>query len=184
LVEISEWVDATKASDRSGHGGGGRMFRLNRLTDYGVVVLTQICLSNNGLCSAQQISRRTGVPLPTVSKVLNILTRDGLVESHRGATGGYALSRRPDEIAVADIIQALEGPIALTACVDSGGGNCEVESICPMRGGWDKVNRAIRDALNSVSLADMIGGAWPLGGDAEAGADGRAAAAALARGAG
>lgn len=133
------------------------MFRLNRLTDYGVVVLTQICLSNNGLCSAQQISRRTGVPLPTVAKVLNVLTREGLVESQRGAAGGYALSRPADRIAVADIIEALEGPIALTACVESAGGHCEVESICPMRGGWDKVNRAIQNALHSVTLAEMMG---------------------------
>lgn len=139
------------------------MFRLNRLTDYGVVVLSQIFLSNNGLCSAQQIAQRTGVPSPTVAKVLNVLTREGLVESHRGATGGYALSRPADKIAVADIIQALEGPIALTACVDNAEGHCDVEAICPMRGGWDKVNRAIQQALDSVSLLDMIAGVTPFG---------------------
>jgi FeS assembly SUF system regulator len=136
------------------------MFRLNRLTDYGVVVLTQIYLSNHGLASAQQIARRTGVPVPTVAKVLNILTREGLVESHRGASGGYALSRPASEIAVSDIIQALEGPIALTACVDSSDSQCDVAGICPMRGGWDKVNRAIQGALESVSLAEMMGSAW------------------------
>ena len=137
------------------------MFRLNRLTDYGVVVLTQLCLSE-GLSSAQQIANRTGVPVPTVAKVLNLLTRASLVQSHRGATGGYSLTRPAEDIAVSEIIQALEGPVALTACVENAEGNCGVEAICPMRGGWEKVNRAIQDALGSVTLAEMIGGAMPL----------------------
>lgn len=138
------------------------MFRLNRLTDYAVVVLSQMSLDRRGLSSAQQIAHATGVPLPTVAKVLNVLTREGLVESHRGATGGYALSRPATEISVADIIQALEGPIALAACVDSAAGCCEVESVCPMRGSWDKVNDAIRQALESVTLQDMMAAGSPF----------------------
>jgi FeS assembly SUF system regulator len=137
------------------------MFRLNRLTDYAVVVLSQMSGSTRRLRSAQQISRDTGVPLPTVAKVLNALTREGLVESHRGAAGGYALSRDAGRITVAEIIQAMEGPIALTACVDAGGG-CEVESICPMRGTWDKVNRAIHQALSQVTLKDLVEGSSPF----------------------
>lgn len=142
------------------------MFRLNRLTDYAVVVMAQMSAHDKALSSAQQIAHETGVPLPTVAKVLNVLTREGLVTSHRGAAGGYTLTRPATEIPVSDIIAALEGPIALTACVDAASG-CEVEAVCPMRGTWDKVNRAIEDALKQVSLHDLIaesplpGGAFP-----------------------
>ena len=146
------------------------MFRLNRLTDYAVVVMAQLALRDKATLAAGEIARDTGVPLPTVAKVLNALARDGLIVSHRGAAGGYGLSRPADEIAVADIIQAIEGPIALTACVDGSTNHCDVEDLCPMRGGWDKVNRAIRGALDSVSLADM---ATPVLGFAERDADER-----------
>ncbi|WP_422366663.1 SUF system Fe-S cluster assembly regulator [Pelagibius sp.] len=131
------------------------MFRLNRLTDYGVVLMSQMSLRGGELRSAQQISDDTAVPLPTVAKLLNLLSKAGLVTSQRGAAGGYALSRSPEEISVAQIIQALEGPIALTACVTGASDSCDVESLCPMRGNWDKVNTAIQDALTSVSLAEM-----------------------------
>ena len=132
------------------------MFRLNRLTDYAVVVMTQMALRGGETRSAQQISEDTGVPLPTVAKLLNLLGRAKLVTSQRGAAGGYTLSTEPEEISVAQIIQALEGPIALTACVDGAADTCDAESFCPMRGNWNKVNGAIREALTSVSLADMM----------------------------
>lgn len=139
------------------------MFRLNRLTDYAVVVLSQMSLRGEELRSAQQISDDTAVPLPTVSKLLNLLGRAGLVTSQRGATGGYTLSRSPEQISIAQIIQALEGPIALTACVDGAVESCDVESFCPMRGNWNKVNTAIQDALTSVSLAEMSAFPAPFG---------------------
>jgi FeS assembly SUF system regulator len=131
------------------------MLRLNRLTDYGVVVLIQMAQNRDDLWTASRISQDTGVPLPTVSKLLNALAHAELITSHRGASGGYTLERRAEMITVAEIIQALEGPIALTACVDGATGGCEVESICPMRGNWDKVNKAIQGALGQVTLADM-----------------------------
>jgi FeS assembly SUF system regulator len=131
------------------------MFRLNRLTDYAVVVMAQMSLRGDTVRTAPQISQETGVPLPTVAKLLNALARENLVASHRGAAGGYALSKPAEEITVAEIIQALEGPIALTACVDGSVGSCESETLCPMRGNWDKVNKAIRHALSGVTLADM-----------------------------
>lgn len=132
------------------------MFRLNRLTDYAVVVMSQMALRGTETRSAQQISEDTGVPLPTVSKLLNLLGHAKLVTSQRGASGGYILSARPEEITVAQIIQAMEGPIALTACVDGAVDTCDAESFCPMCGNWNKVNGAIREALASVKLADMI----------------------------
>ena len=131
------------------------MFRLNRLTDYAVVVMAQMAHGRDEMRTAPQISQDTGVPQPTVAKLLNALARENLVSSQRGAAGGYALSRPAEEITVAEIIQALEGPIALTACVDGSGDNCGSEPLCPMRGNWDKVNRAIHHALSGVTLADM-----------------------------
>ena len=137
------------------------MFRLNRLTDYAVVVMTQMTRRPDEVHTAPQIATDTGIPLPTVAKLLNALARESLVESHRGAAGGYALGRPAEEVSVAQIIQAMEGPIALTACVDGAPGHCESQSLCPMRGNWDKVNRAIRSALEGVTLADMAMG-FPL----------------------
>jgi len=131
------------------------LFRLNRLTDYAVVVLTQMARRPGVLTSAQQIADQGQLPLPTVAKLLNALARADIVASHRGASGGYSLGRGTTEITVADIVQALEGPIALTACVEGAPDPCGVSSLCPMAGNWNKVNEAIRDALASVTLADM-----------------------------
>lgn len=134
------------------------MFRLNRLTDYAVVLMSQMAHERQKVRTAPQISQESGLPLPTVAKLLNALARDGLVTSHRGAAGGYTLARPAEDIPVAAIIQALEGPIALTSCVSGADDNCEVASLCPMHGNWNKVNSAIREALEKVSLADMTPG--------------------------
>ncbi len=139
------------------------MFRLNRLTDYAVVVLSQMTPGDRGLASAQQLSDCSGVPLPTVAKLMNRLTRHGIVTSFRGATGGYCLSRAAEEISVAAIIEAVEGPIALTACAEGSPDPCDVQSLCPMAGNWNEVNRAIRRALDDVSLSDMLPSGFGLG---------------------
>ena len=135
------------------------MFKLNKLTDYGVVVMTQMAQDHeNGaraVRTAHDIASSLGLPLPTVSKLLNALARDGLVRSQRGASGGYSLSRPAEEISMAAIIQSLEGPIALTACVHGSDDQCDVEQLCPMSGNWNRVNGAIRTALENVTLADM-----------------------------
>lgn len=130
------------------------MFRINRMTDYAVVLLVDMARKRT-VRSAQQIAAETGVPLPTVSKIMKTLTRDGLVTSVRGAGGGYALGREPGVITVADMIQAVEGPIALTSCVEEAEEECGIESLCPMHGHWTQVNTAVRGALSTVSLADM-----------------------------
>ena len=132
------------------------MFKLNRLTDYAVVVMSQMSCNPKELWTAPRIAQDTGVPLPTVAKLLNALAHGNLISSHRGAAGGYTLDRSAEDISVAEIIQALEGPIALTACVDGASGSCEVESLCPMRGNWDRVNKAIHGALSKVTLAEMM----------------------------
>lgn len=131
------------------------MLKLNRLTDYAVVVLSQMAREPERLVTAPRLAQDSAMPMPTVAKVLKDLVREGVLVSERGVHGGYRLGRAPNEITVLQVIRALEGPVSLTACVDGTEGNCDVESLCPMRGNWDRVNRAIRTALESVSLADM-----------------------------
>ncbi len=136
------------------------MIKLSRLTDYAIVVMSEMARHIGAVHTVAQLADRTGVPAPTVAKLMKNLTPAGLTISHRGASGGYALSRPAAAITVADIVVALDGPIALTACVEGAGEECGVESLCPMRGGWDKINRAIRSALEQVTLADMMAPVW------------------------
>jgi FeS assembly SUF system regulator len=130
------------------------MIKISKLTDYAVVVLTQLS-RDNALHTVADLADATGVPGPTVAKLLKPLTAAGLVASHRGVNGGYSLNHAPECISVAAIITALEGPIAVTECVSDAESLCGVESLCPMRGNWDKINRAVRRALEEVTLADM-----------------------------
>ncbi|HEX5327982.1 MAG TPA: SUF system Fe-S cluster assembly regulator [Acetobacteraceae bacterium] len=130
------------------------MLRLSKLTDYAVVVLVRLS-RGEGVQGAPGISLATGIPEPTVAKVLKALAGTGLVASQRGAHGGYRLIRPLAAIPIADVIAALDGPIALTACVEGALGGCDVEGVCPMRGRWDPVNEAIQQALTNITLADM-----------------------------
>lgn len=132
------------------------MLRLNRMTDYGIVVLGQMAQDAGRVRTAAALADATGMPVPTVSKLLKQMAAASLVSAHRGAKGGYSLDRAAAAVTVTEIIQALEGPIALTACVDGAEECCEVEHSCPMRGNWNRVNRAIRSALDGVTLADML----------------------------
>lgn len=133
------------------------MLRLSKMTDYATVLLTQLGrgAGPSGVQTTPALAAATGLPEPTVAKVLRLLSQAEVVVSQRGARGGYALARPLGQIAVADVIAAVDGPIALTACVDGASGSCEVESLCPVRGRWDPVNAAIRTALGTITLADM-----------------------------
>ncbi|MCW8084950.1 SUF system Fe-S cluster assembly regulator [Sabulicella glaciei] len=131
------------------------MLKLSRLTDYGVVVLARMGAAPSLRQSAPELAHRTGLAEPTVAKVLKILAGAGLVEGVRGARGGYVLARPLDAIPLSDVITAFDGPIALTACVEGGGGGCGSEEHCPVRGRWDPVNHAIRQALSGITVADL-----------------------------
>jgi FeS assembly SUF system regulator len=131
------------------------MFKVNKMTDYATVILIDIAQSK-GVQSSQRIAAHTGIPLPTVSKLMKNLARAGLVASQRGAAGGYVLGRVPADITVADVIQAVEGPIALTACADTSDEKCSIQTLCPVQGKWNRVNTAVRSALEEVTLADMV----------------------------
>lgn len=130
------------------------MIRINRLTDYAVIVLAEM-LRAKGLRAVSQIAADTRVPVPTVAKLLKVLVHSGLVTSHRGAAGGYSLRGPATEITVADIIEAVEGPIAITTCVEDGDDLCGIELLCPMHDHWSRINRAIRRTLKEISLADI-----------------------------
>ncbi|MDH5410103.1 MAG: SUF system Fe-S cluster assembly regulator [Alphaproteobacteria bacterium] len=132
------------------------MFKISKMTDYGVVVMAQLAQATDAVVTAPDLAAGAGLPAPTVAKILKRMTQGGLVTSHRGTNGGYALSRPATEISVADIIGALEGPVAVTACVDGATGDaCSVESLCLIRGCWDRVNAAVNRTLKSMSLAEI-----------------------------
>lgn len=130
------------------------MLRLSKLTDYGTVVMTALARHPREQRNAAELAAHTHVAAPTVRKLLKRLTHAGLVESSRGARGGYRLARAPEEISVADVIAALEGPLGLTECALHDG-LCGIESECSLRGNWRIINRAIRRALTELSLAEM-----------------------------
>lgn len=132
------------------------LIRMTRLTDYGIVLLSYFARDpDRGMHNARDIAAAARLPLPTVNKILKALTRKGLLISHRGVKGGYSLARRPEEISMADIITATEGPVAITQCTVSLPGNCAQEHACPIHSNWQKINDAIRLALESVSLSEM-----------------------------
>jgi len=129
------------------------MIRVSKLTDYAIVLLAHLSQSDRTL-NAQELSSRSSVPLPTVSKLCKELSKAGLVVSHRGRKGGYGLARPADRITVAEVVEALEGPIALTECSQ---GSCEIEATCVAKASWDPVSRAIHGALSSLPLSAI---AW------------------------
>lgn len=130
------------------------MLRLSRLTDYAVVVLVKLARSG-GVTTSTSLASDTGIPEPTVAKVLKALAGGGLVASQRGARGGYRLELSLEAISITRVITAIDGPIALAACVDGGVGGCQAEQQCPIRGRWDVVNAAIRTTLDGITLAQM-----------------------------
>lgn len=131
------------------------MLKLGKLADYATMVMTVLAAEAGRPLSAHELAERTHVSEPTVAKVLKRLTRGAVIRSERGAQGGYRLARPAGRISVADIITAMEGPIALTECSTHGGG-CAVESSCGVRGNWRLINKAIRAALEAVTLDQMV----------------------------
>ena len=130
------------------------MLRVGKLTDYGTAIMTSLAQQPDRLQSAAEIAAELRLTLPTVSKVLKALVQHGLVVSLRGAKGGYSLAVQPEAISVAQIIAAIEGPIALTECSDTAKA-CEQASLCSVRGNWQRINKAVLAALQQVTLADL-----------------------------
>ena len=132
------------------------MLRISRLTDYATVLLAALAGEPGRVRTATALADETHIAAPTVSKLLKQLQRAGLVTSTRGLHGGYQLSRPPAQISAATILDALEGPLALTDCA-AGHGNCEIEDSCRVSRVWQRLNLAIRRALYDVTLAQLAG---------------------------
>lgn len=130
------------------------MLRLSKMADYGTVVMTTIAREPDRVHSATELAARIGLGVPTVSKILKTLAGKGLVESVRGAKGGYLLPRSPAKISIAQVISAMDGPIGMTEC-STMPGLCSQESDCTIRSNWLRINRVIRQALEEVTLAQM-----------------------------
>lgn len=131
------------------------MLRISKLTDYGTVVLAHLADHDTQVSSAADVATATGIGLPTVSKLLKALAKAELVNSTRGSHGGYVLSRPAATISAAEVIDALEGPVSITEC-SSAESHCNFESVCSVGGAWQRINVAIRRALDEVSLADLL----------------------------
>jgi FeS assembly SUF system regulator len=131
--------------------------RLSSLTDYAVVMMSAAARHCGGAArlNATLLAEQTGVPLPTAQKLVSRLSSAGLIESARGTGGGFRLSRPPSAISLADIVEAVEGPIQLTACVDGSRHDCAIEGNCQVRPHWSIVNEAVRGALADISLARL-----------------------------
>lgn len=138
------------------------MLKLSRLTDYGTVLLAHLAREPRARLSASELAQATRLGEPTVRKLLKMLARGGVVVSHRGAQGGYALARPPESISAVEIIDALEGPVALTEC-SGAHSSCEHERDCALNHGWPAINAAVRDALQAVTLAQLARPAGALG---------------------
>ena len=132
------------------------MIRLAKLTDYGLVLMTTVARqSSASVHTARDLAMATNLPLPTVSKLLKQLLQRGMLVSHRGINGGYSLAKEPTEISVAEIIAAIEGPIALTECSSDISGLCELERSCPTKTNQRVLSEVVRGALQKVTLSDL-----------------------------
>lgn len=131
------------------------MIRINRETDYATAILSVMAEQPDERYSATWLAAFRGLPGPVVSKILKQLVRGGLLISHRGAKGGYSLARSAEAISVAEIIIAIEGPIALTDCIEGGGAACQFSSNCAVSSNWTRINDVFYRALQGVSLKDM-----------------------------
>ncbi len=138
------------------------MLRMTKHADYGIVLMTRMAREAERRFTSPELAADTQLPLPTVSKILKHLVRGDLLVSHRGAKGGYSLGREPDRITVVEMISALDGPIAVTECIEDTPGSCSQESVCHLRGNWQRINLAVRQALEGISLADLTEPLPPL----------------------
>jgi FeS assembly SUF system regulator len=136
------------------------MLRLSKLADYGTLAMSYMALKPAEVHTAPEVASAIRLASPTVSKLLKLLARRGLLVSQRGAKGGYRLAHRPDRITVTQVVEAVDGPFVVTECND-GSCRCSLEPDCPIQGNWRRINRRLRDVLDGVTVADL---ARPRGG--------------------
>jgi FeS assembly SUF system regulator len=147
------------------------MFRITKQTDYGIMLLARLAeLPDDTVLSARDASEWCGLSLPMVSKILKSMARGRIVVSHRGVGGGYSLAQPAGKTSVASVIRALEGPISMVEC-GAYPGQCDQETICPVRVNWNRINGVVERALELVPISEMLGDETnellEIGGDAE-----------------
>lgn len=141
------------------------MIRLSNLADYAVVVMAAAARSRDPRLSAASVAAATSLPVPTVAKLMGALARAGLLRSSRGVAGGFSLAREAAAISLADVVEAIEGPIAMTQCQGHTPSDCQLEGSCQVRPHLGIINRTVREALAAVTLAQLAGesaGAKPV----------------------
>ena len=132
------------------------MLRITKAADYGIVLLAVMAEHEPGqIHTAREVAERSGLPLPMVSKIMRSLARGAVLTSHRGVTGGYSLDRSANDMTVAEVIRAIDGPISMVQCgVEPGA--CEQEPVCPTRINWARISREIERALESIQVSEML----------------------------
>ncbi len=134
------------------------MIRVTKITDYGVALMTRLARKDiSKQSTAPELAKAMHLPLPTVRKILKILTTENLLVSVRGVAGGYSLARKPQEITLMELVAALEGPVALTECATGDACNCALEKVCGLKENWSLLNQIMRNTLENYNLAQMAG---------------------------
>lgn len=131
------------------------MLRMTKQADYGMVLLSHMAVEPNRRYAAPELAAETQLPLPMVSKILKLLSRADVLDSHRGAKGGYSLAVDPADLSVNRMISVLDGPIAITECVEDAPGSCSQEATCQIRANWQRINTAVRGSLEQITLAEL-----------------------------
>ena len=126
------------------------------MADYAVLLVCKMSKNQDKFYSANELSLNTSLKTTTINKILTKLTKANITSSIRGVTGGYKLAMGADDISVGNIIDIIDGRVALTVCVEKGeNNNCELESVCTSRSNWQVINNAVCNALNSISIEEM-----------------------------
>ncbi len=137
---------------------GAALLSLTRKTDYALVALADLARRSPKNASARQIAERLGIPLPMLTNILKELTRSGVLSSTRGPSGGYTLARSSDEITLAQVLDAVEGPSRLVLCCEEQTGiqNCDLEKNCQTKAPMRKLHHMLQHFLSQVTLADIV----------------------------
>lgn len=131
------------------------MLKITRLADYAVIIICSFRGKGNSIISAKEISKKTSINKATVNKILSILVRKKILTASRGVNGGYKTVKQLDKISIKELIEAIEGPVALTNCMDNNAGNCNLFDQCVTKNTWSIVNNVIRDALEGIKIQDI-----------------------------
>lgn len=133
------------------------MLKLSKLTDYAVVVLGCLGLQEGKPVSASFVAKETSLPEPTVQKVLKLMASAKIITAQRGANGGYIVPLSLACISVADIVEAIEGPLELAPCENDANNDCALAKLYAPKNKWNKVNVAIKNTLDGIRVSDLIG---------------------------